>query len=724
MSLLKKFLGDIQARYLGLGGAAGDASNILSVRGPGSLFDGDTAGHQIRINKDAVGDTASFVFQTGFSGRAEFGTIGNDDFEIKVSANGSTFTQAWVIDGTTGVTDFKEQPTYDGNQLWSAGDFTISDYMPKAGGTFTGQVVFDHNDYNNHIQLTRQSEDWSITPSTDGSLNVIRNGGTGQAVFELTSGVDLTLIDGQINGDGAGITGVLQLNPPGEQVITVADTVGDTGFEAIYLDYNVSGADVLTADRNHRALYIDVNSTASGGDTSNEHRLYGADVRVIASGDSDLVYGLYSRGLVSHSAGTVTSIYGVQGIAQADMTGGAASNAYGGFFQAIVDAASGALNNAYGLYGKADLTANYADNLTNAIGVRAEVETDSANTITTATAVQAVIDRNAGTITTGYLFHGNYEGTLPSTAWGFYIADAVPNYLAGDLRVDGDYTILAGDTHSFRVDGTERAQVNDHGLGVGGAAADATNAFAFYGTNLLLNSGGSIDMKYNKNATGDDASMTFQTAFSTKVLMGLLGNDDFSIKVGSSFTEAVRIDETSGRVSLPQTPELLEFTENVSGSFLLDPNEICGWGVRGPVDDALTTDLGNSQATNPARTAGGYMYPFDVKVKAFRAFHRNSNAVAEAWGWVIFSQNKAATTSSGSNTRTSTIWLNEVTDNAGVGPRNYLNNTNQLTDIDLTSLNIVVPAGDILGIGVDAPTANDTNYYVDVMAGYFLLERV
>ena len=94
--------------------------------------------------------------------------------------------------------------------------------------------------------------------------------------------------------------------------------------------------------------------------------------------------------------------------------------------------------------------------------------------------------------------------------------------------------------------------MNQYGLGVGGASADATNAFAVYGTNLLLNSGGSIDMKYNKNAIGNDASMTFQTAFSTKALIGLLGNDDFTIKVGGSFTTAMVIDETTAEVAMPQ----------------------------------------------------------------------------------------------------------------------------------------------------------------------------
>lgn len=235
--------------------------------------------------------------------------------------------------------------------------------------------------------------------------------------------------------------------------------------------------------------------------------------------------------------------------------------------------------------------------------------------------------------------------------------------------------------------------VASNGLGVGGATPDASNAFAFYGTNLLLNSGSDINMKFNKNAVGDDASMTWQTGFSTKALAGLLGNDDWTLKVGSGFNTAIVADEDTGEVSMPNTPKFNEFTHALGGAYLLDPGEINGWGARGPVDESLTTDLGNTQTTNWSRAAGGLMFPFDVRLKRFQCFHYNSNAAAEAWGWAIARQSKAATTTVGTNNRTTTVLLNEVVDNGGVGPRNYLNNVNQQTDITLDE---VIPAGEII----------------------------
>ncbi|MCL4674606.1 MAG: DUF2793 domain-containing protein, partial [Pararhodobacter sp.] len=69
-----------------------------------SLFSHAGAGHQIKINKAAAGDTASVVFQTGYSGRAEFGTAGSDNFSVKVSPDGAAWSTALSIDAATART--------------------------------------------------------------------------------------------------------------------------------------------------------------------------------------------------------------------------------------------------------------------------------------------------------------------------------------------------------------------------------------------------------------------------------------------------------------------------------------------------------------------------------------------------------------------------------------------------------------------------------------------
>lgn len=79
-----------------------DSTNRFSVSAPATLLNHEGAGHQLKLNKAATTDTASLLFQTGFSGRAEMGTSGEDKFAIKVSPDGSTWVDALVVDNANG----------------------------------------------------------------------------------------------------------------------------------------------------------------------------------------------------------------------------------------------------------------------------------------------------------------------------------------------------------------------------------------------------------------------------------------------------------------------------------------------------------------------------------------------------------------------------------------------------------------------------------------------
>lgn len=93
------------ADFVGVGTTA-DATNRLAVASEASLLTHAGAGHQLKINKATAGDTASLLFQNGFSGRAEMGTAGSDDFEIKTSADGATWNSAAIFDAATGRARF------------------------------------------------------------------------------------------------------------------------------------------------------------------------------------------------------------------------------------------------------------------------------------------------------------------------------------------------------------------------------------------------------------------------------------------------------------------------------------------------------------------------------------------------------------------------------------------------------------------------------------------
>ena len=87
--------------FLGINATA-DTNNPLLVSGPAALFTHAGAGHQLKVNKASSGDTASLLFQSNWSGRAEMGLAGNNDFAIKVSDTGSSWTEALRVEAASG----------------------------------------------------------------------------------------------------------------------------------------------------------------------------------------------------------------------------------------------------------------------------------------------------------------------------------------------------------------------------------------------------------------------------------------------------------------------------------------------------------------------------------------------------------------------------------------------------------------------------------------------
>ena len=123
-----------------INGATADMTNRLSLNSEASLFNHDGDGHQIKINKATPGDTASLLYQTGFSGRAELGLAGDDDFHFKVSADGSIWNEAIVIDKDTGEVAFPNTSLGGGG-----GAPTDAEYIVKSanGGLSAERVLTD-----------------------------------------------------------------------------------------------------------------------------------------------------------------------------------------------------------------------------------------------------------------------------------------------------------------------------------------------------------------------------------------------------------------------------------------------------------------------------------------------------------------------------------------------------------------------------------------------------
>ncbi len=137
--------------------ATADTTNRLAVASPASLFNHDGAGHQVKVNKNAATDTASFLFQDGFSGRAEIGLAGDDDFHFKVSSDGSTWHDGIKIDRTTGRVDFPNTgsfPNYRNRVINPCGAVAQAGLAATADGNYTG--------FDQWLALTQSN---AVTPS-------------------------------------------------------------------------------------------------------------------------------------------------------------------------------------------------------------------------------------------------------------------------------------------------------------------------------------------------------------------------------------------------------------------------------------------------------------------------------------------------------------------------------------------------------------------------------
>ncbi len=283
--------------------------------------------------------------------------------------------------------------------------------------------------------------------STTGGFPLARADGNNVVNWDVTrvdvSGVyemnGTTIIDASRQFVGAG----LQIDTTSSNSVDfqVVDSQANASFNGARIDYTSTGTDTLTADRSKVALNIVANSDVAGGDTSNEHRLHGIRVVTKATGDSDLIYGVYSSAEAEQTTGTVSALYGSYNQALADAAAGQISTTYGSYNLASLTASSGAtLTNVYGSYSLANFSSTQDSDVSKMVGNAGEVQiaASTGQTISNGMCFEAQFDNNsagATTINNGYLFYGNYAGTLPTNAWGLYINDDVKSYSAGGLLI-------------------------------------------------------------------------------------------------------------------------------------------------------------------------------------------------------------------------------------------------------------------------------------------------
>ncbi len=186
--------------------ATADTTNKLAVSSSSVLFNNVGAGVQFKINKNAATDTASLLMQTGFSGRAEIGTTGDDNLHFKVSANGSTYFESLIVNGASGLVTAKNNlvldpqsadPTTPGNgQLWynsTTGKLRVR----QNGSSFdvvstAGIADADKGD----ITVTGAGTVWTIDPATITNAKLVNVNALsikGNNTASAATAVDLTV---------------------------------------------------------------------------------------------------------------------------------------------------------------------------------------------------------------------------------------------------------------------------------------------------------------------------------------------------------------------------------------------------------------------------------------------------------------------------------------------------------------------------------------------------
>jgi hypothetical protein len=236
------------ANLSGLGiGTTPDAANRLAVASEAALFSHDGAGHQLKINKAAVSDTASLLFQTGFSGRAEFGLAGSDNFSVKVSADGAAFTTALVADAASGQVGLPVGLALGGlaadpaevadGSIWM--NATAGQIRARIGGVVRNLVAADM------AVLTPVAGDYMMTTNGAGNSTTTQAGSAGRMdLFPFMPRVEIIT-----NGLAVNVT-TLAAGALGRIVVYSADANGRPDqrlLETADLDLGVAGVRVASA---------------------------------------------------------------------------------------------------------------------------------------------------------------------------------------------------------------------------------------------------------------------------------------------------------------------------------------------------------------------------------------------------------------------------------------------------------------------------------------------
>jgi hypothetical protein len=173
------------------------APNLLTVESNAVLFtdvptgSGGTGDVRATLSKQAAANTASFLFQDNFSGRAEIGLAGDDNFHFKVSPDGATWHDAIIVTASSGLATLASATIASADINGGTVDGTSIGASATSSGAFTtlsASAAATFSPANANVTLSPTGTgSVAIAPATAGTINNMAIGGTTPAAAVFTS---------------------------------------------------------------------------------------------------------------------------------------------------------------------------------------------------------------------------------------------------------------------------------------------------------------------------------------------------------------------------------------------------------------------------------------------------------------------------------------------------------------------------------------------------------
>ena len=232
---------------LGVGTTA-DTTNRVSAKLNNALWaaktvaEGGDGNLRTKMSKESTAKTVSLLMQDNYSGRAEIGLTGDDDFHFKVSPDGSTWYEGIKIAAATGAVTFPNTTIAGGRELLTANR--------------TYYVRTDGSNSNNGLANTSGGAFLTIQKAIDVAL-ILDFGG-----YAVTIQVGAGTYTGSVSFSTAFIGGSITLKgdttTPSNVVVSVtgANAISASNKAAI----SIQGFKVQTATSGH-AVIVDSGAT-------------------------------------------------------------------------------------------------------------------------------------------------------------------------------------------------------------------------------------------------------------------------------------------------------------------------------------------------------------------------------------------------------------------------------------------------------------------------------